>query len=210
MKRIGVSQRVVIDAAHGERRDALDQRWMGLLESAGLLPVLLPNVLKDIEGYCRTLAVEGLLLTGGNDLARLGTVAAALERDAVETAALDYAMSRRLPVLGVCRGMQFVVNRLGGTLREVAGHAGTVHGLIDEGGQLGELPAIVSSCHRWGCARENLPSSLRPAAMSKDGVVEAVVHASLPVIGVMWHPERESGAREYGSRLLERVFHSVG
>ena len=47
-----------------------------------------------------------MVLTGGNDLAALGGDAP--ERDATENALLDAAESRRLPVIGVCRGMQVI------------------------------------------------------------------------------------------------------
>lgn len=192
MKRVAISQRVIADPVHGQRRDALDQQWIPLLEAAGCMPVPLPNRLRDVAGFCRDLKVEALLLTGGNDLAHLATPDAAPERDATETAALEHAVAHRLPVLGVCRGMQLLVCRFGGRLHEVAHHAGTTHALHGDLGPYGSLPAHVGSFHRWGVLRQDVVDPMQVLATSDDGVVEAVRHLRLPILGVMWHPEREA------------------
>ena len=57
---------------------------------------------------------------------------------------------------------------------------------------LGEAPA-VTSCHHQ--AVDRLAPPLQAVQWSPDGVVEAAVHRQLPVLGVQWHPERQSGAR---------------
>ena len=56
---------------------------------------------------------------------------------------------------------------------------------------LGEHPA-VTSCHHQ--AADRLAEPLRPVQWAEDGVTEAVVHQELPVLGVQWHPERQSYA----------------
>ena len=68
MKRIGLSQRVDIEPIHGERRDGLDQNWAGLLLSLGYCPIPLANKVADMEPYWVALALDGVILTGGNDL----------------------------------------------------------------------------------------------------------------------------------------------
>ncbi len=120
MKAIGVTQRVSLVPAYGERRDCLDQAWTRFLAACGLLPVLLPNVTEAALALTERAGVAGLVLTGGNDLAVLGGDAP--ERDAVEIALVDLAERRGLPVLGVCRGMQVIQQRFAIPLRRVDGH----------------------------------------------------------------------------------------
>ncbi len=120
MKAVAITQRVSVVPAYGERRDCLDQAWTRFLAACGLLPVLLPNVTEVALALCERAGNGGLVLTGGNDLAALGGDAP--ERDAVENALLDLAERRRLPVLGVCRGMQMIQQRFAIPLRRVEGH----------------------------------------------------------------------------------------
>src|ERR1700682_4380979 len=67
---------------------------------------------------------SGLLLTGGSDVnpALYGETAAPETqpsddvRDAAEAALIDEALARDLPLLAICRGMQILNVRLGGSL----------------------------------------------------------------------------------------------
>ena len=133
---------------------------------------------------------EGLLLPGGGDI--FGGL------DRRETAVINAFVARRRPVLGICRGMQALNVYWGGTLRDISGHqlprGDMVHPTRAEGIMaqlLGEHPA-VTSCHHQ--AADRLAEPLRPVQWAEDGVTEAVVHQELPVLGVQWHPERQSYA----------------
>ncbi len=46
----------------------------------------------------------------------------------------------------------------------------------------------MNSYHDWGCT--SVPSGLETWATADDGVVKAVRWPGLPVVGIMWHPER--------------------
>jgi putative glutamine amidotransferase len=48
--------------------------------------------------------------------------------------------------------------------------------------------AEVNSYHHYGALDSREP--LRVWAVADDGVVKAIRHASSPVTGIMWHPER--------------------
>lgn len=183
-KLIGVTQRVVWN--RGERRDALDQAWTIGLEMEGAVAVPLGNALEDPQGFLDEVGVSAIVLTGGNDLACVGGDDIALERDRLEATVLDWASSRQVPVLGVCRGMQFIANQIGSSVVPVSGHVATEHSIswrLDFG-----LPDAVNSFHRFGI--RTLSPQLEVLAVADDGSVEALRHESLPWVGVMWHPER--------------------
>ena len=191
-RRIGITQRVEDLPDRDERRDALDQAWTRLLVAADAQPVLIPNRLDDPERYVRELALDGLVLTGGNDLAHLpGARTAAPERDATERSLLALAVAARLPVLGVCRGMQLLVEFWGGALTRVEGHVARSHEIVATHDTRWPLrPGPVNSFHDWGVQRVGVPDALTVLAVAPDDTVEAVMHAELPQVGVMWHPER--------------------
>ncbi len=105
-------------------RVALNSAYVEALAGAGLVPVIVPPLL-DPEAACAVLdRVQGLVLSGGEDVEpgrygaaphpKLGETDAA--RDAVELALIAGAERRRLPLLAICRGIQILNVALGGTL----------------------------------------------------------------------------------------------
>jgi gamma-glutamyl-gamma-aminobutyrate hydrolase PuuD len=175
---VGLSQRVVVDARTGERRDALDQRWMPFLAACGLAGVPLPNHPHAALAVAQACGLSALILTGGNDLAALGGDAP--ERDETERALLDWA-AERLPVLGVCRGAQHLAHLAGGRLERVGGHAGTRHDVAPLGRE-------VNSYHDWAIVGP--PPGAMVLAQAADGTVEAFRLGNR--MGILWHPERET------------------
>ena len=108
----------------GRERVALNTAYVQALTRAGLVPVIVAPIL-DPETACAVLdRVQGLVLTGGEDVAparyhapphpKLGETDAG--RDAVEVALIAGARARRLPTLAICRGIQILNVALGGTL----------------------------------------------------------------------------------------------
>ena len=148
MRRIALTQRVVVLSERAERRDALDQAWTELLAHLGYLPIL----------------------TGGNDLAHLrGARAAAPERDALERGLLTHCSQRNLPVLAACRGMQMLVCFHGGSVEAVDGHVGTPHPIVVPGSApFGLLRFFLLPS--WSSAR----SSSSDCASSSDGASSSV------------------------------------
>ncbi|MGA3239224.1 MAG: gamma-glutamyl-gamma-aminobutyrate hydrolase family protein [Bryobacteraceae bacterium] len=197
MKAVAITQRVSVVPAYGERRDCLDQAWTKFLAACGLLPVLLPNITEAALALCEGAGIAGLVLTGGNDLAVFGGDAP--ERDATENMLLDMAERRRLPVLGVCRGMQVIQQRFAIPLCRVEGHVAQRQ-VIRIDGERKE----VNSYHCFGAFDSRPP--LEVWAVADDGVVKAVRHSAEPITGIMWHPERRSPFSPADVTLFRQVF----
>lgn len=157
----------------------------------------------------------GLVLPGGGDLEprRYGqenTASRGLEpeRDAAEMTLLERFASRRLPVLGICRGMQTINVYFGGTLwQDIPGHTAQngvdrIHAVRTAASPLrgicGERCEVNSAHHQ---AVDRMGSGLEPAQWAADGVVEALCHRTLPVWAVQWHPERLEG--NMGGELIK-------
>ncbi len=194
MLRIGITQRVQDLSDRGERRDCLDQAWTSLLYELEMIAVPLPNTFSNVAHLISALGLDGIVLSGGNDLGHLPSPAnPAPERDRFEKELLHECERRRIPVLGVCRGMQKLVVHHGGAVEPIEGHVGVRHGLkvISADSLPLEPREEVNSFHDYGVVSiDRLGPQLRPVAVAFDGSVEAVAHRALPQWGIMWHPER--------------------
>ncbi|MBD9731705.1 gamma-glutamyl-gamma-aminobutyrate hydrolase family protein [Streptomyces sp. H28] len=182
-----------------------------LVQRAGGLAVMLPPDVPE-RAAAAVARVDGLVVAGGPDVEPVRYGAApdprtgppARARDAWELALIRAALDLRIPLLGICRGMQLLNVALGGTLvQHIDGHAGapgvfSSHPVTPVPGTryAGLVPeeSSVPAFHHQAVAR--LGRGLIPSAHAADGTVEAV---ELPapdwVLGVQWHPEMAEDLR---------------
>ncbi len=190
---------------YGERRDCLDQRWSKLSFKLNYLPIPLPNISgKWVPELLDMHNLDAIILSGGNSIAKYDPKAtdAAPERDAFESALIDAAILRSIPVLGVCRGMQMINVHFGGDLSSIEGHAGCRHAVIAEAQYSAIISNSINSFHNWTIGPTQLSSSLMPIVHDREGNIEAFVHKNKAITGIMWHPERESIFRDQDINLL--------
>jgi putative glutamine amidotransferase len=188
----------------------LPMAYVDGVAAAGGLPVLLPQAGDDPSALS---AVDGLVLAGGADVDPVGygheaheKTVSRPERDRFEFALLREARRRRLPVLGVCRGMQLLNVAFGGTLTqhlpETVGTAhqpgpatyGTTRVTFTEGSRVAGIlgaGAEVRCYHHQ--AVDRLGTGLVVTGQAADGTAEAVESPGEPfVVGVQWHPEQDN------------------
>ena len=199
----------------------LPRSYAAGVQRAGGVALLLPPDDAATEDPDRVLdLLGGLILSGGADLDPESYGAARHpetgrtwpERDRFEIALARRAVERELPVLGICRGMHVLDVALGGTLvqhlPDVLGHSdhrhtpGSFgdHEVRLEPGSLAERAAgmerlAVKSHHHQGL--DELGAGLVASGFSYgEELVEAVELPGHPfALGVLWHPEEDSGSR---------------
>lgn len=202
--------------------DYLRQAYVRFLQEIGVTPLLVPNTLDDPQGYVTALRVEGLVLTGGGDVAPArygqpneGSRGIAPERDETEWRLLDLALANRWPVLGICRGLQVLNLYLGGSLiQDLPAHnerflphdSDDPHPvrLVDAAvsALLNAESLLTNTYHHQGVTAAELAPDLIPFAVCADGVIEGVRHPELPLLAVQWHPERPTPSAQADRRLL--------
>lgn len=207
-----------------EPNDVLNHSYIRFLEGIGIVPILIPNVIQDPYLYALRMGIDGVVLTGGNDVAPdryssglTPTTSVAPERDALEIQLLELAMSRCLPVFGICRGMQLINVYFGGSLvPDIRSHSSQMiehvrrshpNSTIDSEVQtvLGTQEFTVNSFHNQGITETTLSPTLRPFVVSTlDGLVEGLLHPTRPVLGIQWHPERPGGSPDWDRALVRR------
>lgn len=191
----------------------LNRYYVRAVEKAGAIPVLIPNVSPELAKEYLNL-VDGLILSGGDDVAswrfHMGPSANVsvfdAARDEMEEALFCEAYRRQMPILGICRGMQYMNILLGGDLyqdipTQMKGAYNHVsketledgfHTItLDKDGWLGRWlnkeTILVNSEHHQ--ALKTVAKELKPVAYSDDGIIEGVEGIDGPVYGVQFHPE---------------------
>jgi GMP synthase-like glutamine amidotransferase len=183
-------------------------------QRAGFTPVVAHHTRLDAGGLA-VAPPAGIILSGSrsnllDDPAEDPRDGIALSAFAPLTALL--ARLPRVPVLGICFGLQYLTVAAGGTLARLAQErrdpAWAIEPLAPDPLFAGlDAPRCVES-HRWRVERP--APGYRVVARSADGI-EAVRHADLPRVGVQFHPEyhRNPGATADGERVLMNWLASV-
>ncbi len=206
MRTVLVTQRLVEESAYPEVREALDVRWGRFFAELGLLPV--PMAYEIAPDHYASLQPAAVVLTGGNDIVACSDTPTSRRRDAYERRVLHAAGVHDWAIFAVCRGAQLLAAEAGAALREIAGHVGAEHALeVVPGAPFApELQNVgrVNSFHRWA-PDGPLLRGWSVCARGDDGGVEAIAHASLRALGVMWHPERYETPRPCDLALVRAV-----
>lgn len=165
-----------------------------------------------------------LLLPGGGDITPAffgqtdhGSRNVDTELDLLQFQILSRFVEQKKPVLGICKGLQLINIHFGGDITQ---HIDTADshkwigrdqfhlvfhcdlGRRDFFYQLYGNSARVNSAHHQAVNR--IGEGLIPVCRAGDNVIEGMVHRTLPILAVQWHPERlpEGG----GESLLSYFF----
>ncbi|OHE42440.1 MAG: hypothetical protein A2102_06070 [Tenericutes bacterium GWF2_38_8] len=131
--------------------------------------------------------------------------------DLLDSLVIKYAKTTKKPLLGICRGLQSINVFLGGTLYQDLAQLGLKHSNIPGNHKINtvendvikfESEIAVNSYHHQGIKK--LATGLKVIGKQTDGIIEAVVHESLPIIAVQWHPEMRPSSPE--SKIIFDTF----
>ena len=188
------------------------------------------NNLSDIK------RCDGIILTGGHDVhPRLYNKPEYLEfcnakniderRDEFEWGVLEYTQQNQMPVLGICRGLQFTNIFLGGSLiPDNISFGQPDHSKIEEVNDryhdvrikadsilkkiIGDETGEINSAHHQSA--DSIGNGLAINATSSDGIVEGLEWETPEgkpfLLLVQWHPERMSNQESIFSKNIKQGF----
>ena len=180
------------------------------------------EVCNALKGDVSIEGVDGLLLTGGSDIApeflkQPIPDPSVLEqdvepaRDKWEFVAVDQALARGLPILAICKGMQLFNVALGGTLKlDIPGHKAPEQ----KDNDIQQLRSDTKATHRFNKVNSSHHQAVDSLGKgfeveswcAKDDIIEQIRLQNYPfALGVQYHPERgkiyDSLFEDFFSRL---------
>lgn len=182
------------------------ENYVAAVQGVGAIPTVSLD-LQDPDDF------DGLLMPGGYDInpalfgqENAGSNGIDDDLDQRQMAILDVFVKAKKPILGICRGLQVLNVYFGGTLiQHLENHQihrcpGTdlIHTTkVTEDCFLNRIyesnEFVTNSCHHQ--AIDRLGKGLKPVQYAEGPVIEAVIHETLPIIALQWHPERMAFAK---------------
>lgn len=222
--------KIALSVSEKEKAKGASSPYFRALVAAGAQPAELALVSASETPEPLNAEYDGVLFTGGEDVdpsfynegRKNETVHVDHARDAFEMKLLDRALNRRLPILGICRGIQMINVKFGGSLyqdvksdadigtehKQRGNRSETTHSItVTEPesilGQAVQGSCRVNSLHHQAIKR--VGRGLKVTAYAEDGLVEAVEAAdAYPfLMAVQWHPEEISNLPEQ-KRILQK------
>lgn len=200
MKIIGVSQRLGI-SKFGELRAQIDIRLLNFISKCGYIPVPIPyfnstkkNSLKKLNVWLHSVKLSGLVLSGGEDIGKYKL------RDYSEKFLISYSMKKRIPVFGICRGMQVIGSYFKVKLKPVKNHVNTLHAIYSN-----KTRFKVNSYHNYSLNK--CPKNFSIEFKSLDGNIESIRSRTKKIYACMWHPERYKNFKKFDIIKFKMLFY---
>lgn len=209
--------RIALSVSEKEKARGANSPYLKALQAVGVTPEQIELLTEGDSGRVRAKDYDGVLFTGGKDvnpkcydepIKYRELVSVDDARDAFEFDLLDQALKERIPVLGICRGIQMINVKLGGTLYQDLNHdlpvehdhhqsgsrSDATHGVVVTEPHSALAEAFTGNCRVNSLhhqAIKNLGRGLKRTAYSEDGLCEAIESADdyQFLLAVQWHPE---------------------
>lgn len=119
----------------------------------------------------------------------------------------------KIPIFGVCLGLQAITEVFGGELENLNevfhGVATEMHVIVNDSLIFANIPNPFEAAryHSWIASHKNFPEELEITAIDQDNCIMALRHRESEVYAVQFHPE--SILTPHGKQMLENFIHSL-
>ena len=195
---VGITAQRIKHPQYSETGYYINVKWQELAKELGIKLVILHNI-TITEKLIKEKSLEAIILSGGGNLSKNfpkitklnKSKGVDLEREKIEKKLINFSLKVKIPLIGVCRGMQAIGMFFNAKLSQVKNHVKSRHKLSFY------CPVIkknilrnVNSYHDYGFNISSIPDSFTINA-AYENIAEQIVHNNEKILCLMWHPERE-------------------
>ncbi len=200
MKNFLITQIVKFDKKRGYNF-SLSKDWFDYSEKIGIN--LIPYNYIFSKKKLNSLKLSGVIFSGGNDLHYLSKKKENFFRDKEELKLLNYFLKKKMRIIGICRGFQFIASKLGGKLAHSNNHVKKKQKInIVKKNFFNGKNLYVNSYHNF--LIDFLPKEFEIIAKHKDSSIE-IARISNRINFLMFHPERKN----YSQIKVDRYFKNI-
>lgn len=185
-----------------EYREYVDPELIKLINLSGYNVYLLNNFYKGdsrlnneryINDIIKKLNVCGIILSGGADYGIYKY------RDRTEFYLINLSIKKKIPLLGICRGLQMINFFFRGKQKKIKNHVRKINKINIDKKCLDIKCFHINSISKIG-------NDLEILSKSKDNCIEAIKHKKYCIYGWMWHPERNLRYKNFFIKKFKKIF----
>jgi len=145
-----------------------------------------------------------LIISGGNDLIKFSNLKENYIKNKITKYYLKRSIKKKIIVIGICYGDQFIANFFKCKLNKTKKHVGS-HRIIFEKNNFNlklKKNDFTNSYHTY--LIKKVSKNIKPLARANDNSIEAFKHKKYKIYGVMWHPERNRIIKKFNIEYFKK------
>jgi len=211
---IGITVQSIRHPNYSELGHYLNVKWQKFAHEIGITLIPISSVAL-LEKLLSDKYIKGVILSGGGNLSKdfpneISTknnlVNFDIQREEIERKLIDFSFKTNTPLIGVCRGMQALGLYYGVKLFKIENHVNTRHSLNYHCPILNKKISRDINCyHDFAIEYKSTSKHFNVSATHTESV-EQMTHKNAKILGIMWHPERESKFSSLDIELFRKFF----
>lgn len=146
-----------------------------------------------------------IILSGGNDIYKNKKLRKNKIRNELDRKILTYGVKRKIPVLGLCYGAQFISYFFGNKILKVNGHVNKKNTIFFKKKIFKKKQIKIKCFHHYSFYDYK---KFETIGVSKRKNVEFFKVLNQKIYGIMWHPEREPYLQNFHKKLIKKICNS--
>ena len=194
-KYILISQSLIYNKTRNELSDFIDTRLINFFTKLNYIPITISNFYSNPDVFLNSFKFSAIILTGGSDIGKFP------RRDKLENNLIKYSIRKKVPLIGICRGMQMINRFFKGKLVKIDNHVKVKHLILNV---KSKKKVVVNSYHNYAIYEKTMHKNLSVLHRCfKDNSIESFKHKKYKILGIMWHPEREKKFKDFDKKLIK-------